>query len=301
MKRKTEKDYYILAEKLGIAWLGSTLPKDTHTATRWLCSKGHKFFARYSDLNRKDKNHTNCGCKLCAYILRRKTKEDYYALAESRQFKWIDENLPPNVSTKTLWRCDKGHEFETPYNTILQGCGCPYCAGNVKKTEKDYHDLAKSRGFKWVGPRLPVNVHKTTWWKCKDNHVFEANYNNVKTGWGCPQCSDMVNGSLVSKPQIKLNNLLCGSLNYPEGKYRIDVAIIRNSQKIAVEYDCCYWHKGNEGYDAMRDEYLIRCGWKIIHVKSRNLLPSRKQLKKTINKILNSKDVVNIFLEDWKV
>jgi very-short-patch-repair endonuclease len=134
----------------------------------------------------------------------------------------------------------------------------------------------------------------------KKKHRWEAKYHDIYKGSGCPHCVDRVNGTPVSKPQRKLNDLLCGSLNYPEGRYRIDVAVIRHSQKIAVEYDCQYWHEGNEDYDKRRDIFLISRGWKILHVKSRNLLPTRKQLKKAINEISNKENVVNIFLEDWK-
>jgi hypothetical protein len=290
---KTEQDYYDLTKSKGVKWVGKKLPKNSHTKTWWECSKHHTRQAAYSSIQRGD------GCLVCAGQAP-KTEQDYNSLAENRGFKWVGSILPKNIMTKTWWECEKGHQWEAVYNNIHGGNGCPVCVGHAKKTEYDYHSLAKSRGFKWIGKMLPKNNQIKTWWECEKSHQWEAVYNNIYNGTGCPYCDDRVNGQPVSKPQRKLNTLLCGVLNYPEDRYRIDVAIMRNSQKIAVEYDAQYWHCGNEEHEIKRDKYLINKGWKVIHIKSGEMLPIRKQLKKAINKILNNEDVVNIFLEDWK-
>lgn len=76
---------------------------------------------------------------------------------------------------------------------------------------------------------------------------------------------------------------------------------MRNSQKIAVEYDCQYWHEGNEKHDAKRDMFLISCGWKVLHIKSDRSLPTRKRLSIVIDYLLETNNVVyNLYLEDWK-
>lgn len=293
MKRKVEKDYKDLAKSLGFVWLGP-LPTNTHCKTLWLCDKKHEFVSRYHDILQGK------GCVHC-YGNVKKIEKDYHLLAKQRGFKWVGKCLPKNTKSDTMWLCNNNHVFVSKYNTIHQGFGCTYCYGNVKKTEYDYHRLAKEKEFKWVDKKLPKNVHTLTLWKCNNYHVFVSRYSDIQKDAGCPYCQDLINGAPVSKPQRKLNNLLCGFLNYPEGRKNIDVAIIRKNQKIAVEYDCQYWHEGNEKYDLKRDKFLIARGWKIIHVKSRNLLPTRKQLKKAINKVLNNENIINIFLEDWKI
>lgn len=231
---------------------------------------------------------------------RKNTKIDYHNLAKSRGFRWASRILPKNVDTKTWWKCLKcGYRWKARYHDIYSGNGCPFCAGLVKKTKTDYHNLANSSGFVWLGP-FPKNTKIKTWWECKKGHRWQSRYNDIQTGYGCPRCKEMINGVKISKQQAEINKLLCGSLNYPEGKYRIDVAIVRKSQKIVVEYDCWYWHGGREKEDAKRDKYLINKGWKVIHIKSGEMLPTRKQLKQAINQILNNKNIVNIFLDDWK-
>lgn len=292
MKRKIEKDYYGLAEHCGFKWVGKVLPKDVKISTLWECKVGHRWKAKYNNIQQGK------GCPYCSGVVK-KTKQDYYELAKSRGFKWISFEVPKKVNTKTWWKCKNEHRFEMGYSSIQQGRGCPYCSGVVKKTEKDYHELAKFRRFRWVGKVLPKNVITKTLWECEKKHRWEAVYSSIQQGTGCPTCKDLINGLPVSEPQRKLNDLLCGSLNYPESRYRIDVVIMRNSQKIAVEYDCCYWHQGNEEHDAKRDNFLISCGWKIIHIKSRRLLPNRKQIKQAINKVLGKKNIANVVLDDW--
>jgi len=287
--RKVEEDYNKLASSLGFKWVGCILPRNTHCKTLWRCGKKHEWFASYNDLGRS----RGC-CPICLKI----SSEDYHKLAKSRGFKWVGDVLPKNTHTKSWWECENGHRWLAKYNAIQQGSGCPIC--NIK-TEKDYYELAKIRGFKWIGKFLPQRTRVKTWWMCKAGHKWQSPYDTIKSkGSGCPFCKNIINGAIVSNPQIKLNNLLCGSLNYPEGKYRIDVAIMRKSQKIAVEYDSQYWHKGKEKYDAKRDKFLISRGWKVLHVKSRVLLPTRKRIKISINKILNNNNIVNLYLEDWK-
>jgi hypothetical protein len=96
-----------------------------------------------------------------------KTKKDYYDLAKNRGFKWLGKMLPKNVHTKTWWECEKGHKWQSTYQNIYQGNGCPGCASNAIKVEKDYYCLAESRGFKWVGVVAPKNIQTKTWWKCE--------------------------------------------------------------------------------------------------------------------------------------
>ena len=231
---------------------------------------------------------------------KRKTEKDYHELAENHGFKWIGP-FPKNTHMKTGWECKKRHRWVARYSDIYVGSGCPYCSGKAKKTEKDYHSLAKSRGFLWIGAVLPKNVRIKTWWKCEKGHKWEAKYNDIYNGNGCPHCVNLINGVQVSKPQIKLNDLLCGSLNYSEGKYRIDVATMRKSQKIAIEYDCWYWHRGKEEQEAKRDKYLISKDWKIVHVKAGELLPTRKQLSIAIDYLIETNNCIyNLYLKDWK-
>ncbi len=111
---------------------------------------------------------------------------DYEALAQKCGLRWLGPPAP-HVGAKTGWRCRKGHEWQAPYNTIQQGSSCPYCAGNARKTAKDYQALAKSRGYRWVGPMAP-NVSAPTGWQCARKHHWRAPYRHLQQGSGCPTC-----------------------------------------------------------------------------------------------------------------
>lgn len=295
MQRKTEQDYQNVGKSSGIKWVGTKRPKNVLLVTWWECKEGYRWETTYSRIQQ------GSICPKCAIENRKRQEEDYHYLAESRGFKWCGDVLPKYVKNSTWWECEQGHRWEAHYNSIQQGSGCSICSNKARKTEKDYHELAKSRGFKWVGEVLPKNIKDLTWWECEKGDRWETRYHDIQQGGGCPICKDRVNGVQVSKPQRKLNDLLCGSLNYPEGRRRIDVAIMRNSQKIAVEYDCYYWHREKEDLDVKRDKFLISCGWKILHIKSGNLLPTRKQLKRSINNLLKTNsNIVELYLEDWR-
>jgi hypothetical protein len=116
-----------------------------------------------------------------------KTLADYHALAKRRGFDWIGQALPRNVQTKTNWQCEQGHSWQASYNNIHLGTGCPECVGVKPKEVADYCGLARLRGFKWIGT-IPKNVRTKTSWQCKQGHRWQACYNNIQQGTGCPEC-----------------------------------------------------------------------------------------------------------------
>lgn len=118
--------------------------------------------------------------------MRRKTSGDYIKLAESRRFKWLGPEVK-NTKTKTGWECRQGHRFESRYNNVLQGQGCPHCAGNTPKTAKDYSDLANSKNLQWWGPQVK-NIKVHTLWSCKFDHFWWGSFNGIQQGHGCPIC-----------------------------------------------------------------------------------------------------------------
>jgi hypothetical protein len=111
----------------------------------------------------------------------------YHKMASSRGFEWLGPEVR-NTETKTQWRCSKGHEWMIDYGHVKQGRGCPYCSNRVPKTCKDYHDLAETRNFEWLGKKA-LGVMSKTQWRCSQGHQWEAKYNHIKNGKGCPYCA----------------------------------------------------------------------------------------------------------------
>lgn len=124
---KNREDYCAIAKERGFIWLGPEVPT-TKINTWWECEKGHQWETRYSGIRQ------GRGCPHCSNRAP-KTAEDYHALASewtggdyhAPAIEWVGEELPPTIMTKTRWRCSRGHEWETYYNSIQQGTGCPHC------------------------------------------------------------------------------------------------------------------------------------------------------------------------------
>jgi len=57
-----------------------------------------------------------------------------------------------------------------------------------RKTEQDYIDLATEKGYEYLGP-FPENTHIKTNWKCSKGHIWSSRYDNIRTGYGCPECA----------------------------------------------------------------------------------------------------------------
>jgi len=184
---KTPADYHTLAERRGFQWLGPEVP-NVRTKTGWECGQGHQWEAVYSNIRR------GSGCPVCARKVRtykrRKTPDDYHALAERRGFRWLGPEAF-NVHARTIWECDQGHRWETAYSTVQRGSGCPFCAGVAPRTPDDYRVLAKQRGFRWLGIEVE-NTHTRTPWECNQGHRWDASYSSIQQGDGCPACAGNV-------------------------------------------------------------------------------------------------------------
>lgn len=189
---KSESDYHELAKQKGVKWVGK-LPKSVKLKTRWICDKGHKFSTTYDSLSGATAN----GCQKCRTERNQENQrlklEDYTTLAEENGFKWLGPEVPNN-QTKTWWKCSNGHKFDTTYGAIQSGGGCRFCAGNTKRTQADYRELAQTRGFEWVDTDI-VNVDTPTRWKCSDGHEWETTYYNIGKGAHCPECFSQLNRS----------------------------------------------------------------------------------------------------------
>jgi hypothetical protein len=89
--------------------------------------------------------------------------------------------------TKLKWECNKGHIWEATPGNVIQGRWCPTCAGNIRLTIEEMHEIAKSRGGKCLSSGYKTNMYKLEW-KCKEGHTWYAIPNNIKRGQWCPEC-----------------------------------------------------------------------------------------------------------------
>lgn len=57
-----------------------------------------------------------------------------------------------------------------------------------RKTLDDYHQLAETRGIKYISERLPQHILLDAKWQCQKGHTWKATYNNIRKGTRCPHC-----------------------------------------------------------------------------------------------------------------
>ncbi len=351
---KTEVDYHKLAQSRGYQWLSGILPQTTGKKTRWSCSEEHVWEARYSDIR------VGHGCPYCVGLAK-KTRSDYHKLADLRGFQWAGDILPQNINEATIWQCSEEHTWEAEYNRIRNGRGCPYCAGLVPKTEEDYHELAKQLNYQWIGKELPINAGIKTWWICSgghttyvahtqlkyhngvclecsglkpktetdyhelaqtrgyewiegklpknikektlwlcpSGHTWETTYNSFHKGRNCPRCQNMVNGRFISSQQEWLCDLVDGELNVFVDGNCLDIVVKIDNHNICIEYDGWYWHKDQLDKDKALSEVLINSGWRVLRVKSGELLPEEQDIFDAIIRLTNGSTYEEIILDDW--
>ncbi|MCL4295700.1 MAG: hypothetical protein KJ077_08230 [Anaerolineae bacterium] len=166
----------------GSRWIGHELPTSTKTNTKWMCENGHTFYATYDNIVRR-----GSGCRECSGF-KKKAADDYRKLKDRTNIEWLGEDLPANALTKTTWMCAKGHVFQSTYVAINRGHGCPYCAGNARKTIEDYKDIIGRDGLRWIGKTLPKYTDTLTSWQCQAGHIVKSRYDDVLQGKGCRIC-----------------------------------------------------------------------------------------------------------------
>lgn len=298
--RKTPADYHALANQRGFIWLGPEV-SNVDTKTTWQCRCRRTYQSTYYDVSR---GHScpMCGRAKSANTRRTITPDALHELAKTRDFEWMGQEVQTKKH-KTRWRCPYGHEWEAHYTNISMGKGCPQCATDGRADKRrlkphDYCKLAHKRAFIWLGP-IADSTKVKTGWQCNKGHVWQASYLSVSRGSGqlCPICNDMVNGAAVSLPQRKLHAILGGELNLRVGRYVIDVALAPN---IAVEYDSWYWHQDKEAHDSERTLFLVSSGWRVLRIKSREMIPTKKQLHLALNRLLAGETHIEIILNDWQ-
>ena len=297
-------EYRALAGERGLVWHGPPV-RNISPKTGWECPQGHRWLASFGKI------HWGRGCPTCARHqhaersrANRHGPEEYRHLAEANGFRWRGPQVT-SANAKTLWECGAGHRWRASYHKIASGRRCPVCAPRARAEKlchppEAYHELAAERGFEWLGQEVG-SVAVRTGWRCPKGHEWESCYNSVRQGSGCHTCSDRLNGALVSRAQRQLCTVLGGTLNVAVGRYRVDVALTLGEVRVAVEYDCWYWHGGREGEDAARDEALTAVGWRVLRIRSARELPTRAELDRALRLVAEGQEKVVVTLPDWGV
>lgn len=109
-----------------------------------------------------------------------------YALSKGGKCLSLEYNT---VHEKLLWECHLGHVWEAIPSNVKRGKWCSVCSGNKKLTLDVCIKYATDKGGKCLST-VYVNAATPLMWECCYGHVWNANFNNVKSknSW-CPECS----------------------------------------------------------------------------------------------------------------
>jgi len=106
------------------------------------------------------------------------------------------------TKTPMLFRCAKGHEFNTIPGDIRRGYWCSKCAYQTRTlTMTDMHTLARSHNGKclsetYLGSKVRLE------WQCEHGHVWKAVPAKIRSGWWCRKCSYAAMRTKVAELQV---------------------------------------------------------------------------------------------------
>lgn len=165
-------------ELLSITYLGDK------GRLRWRCQNGHEWLAGPNGIK------TGTWCPYC-YGNVRKSYEAVRSSAKQRGLTLVDDDYL-GTNAKHTWECERGHRWQaTPHKVLIDGTGCPLCAGK-HKTIQDMAELARERGGVCLSSEY-LGMSKSLDWKCKEGHVFSmtpAYARSRKEEW-CPICREL--------------------------------------------------------------------------------------------------------------
>lgn len=92
---------------------------------------------------------------------------------------------------KHLWKCAKGHQWETTPDNVRSGYWCPHCAGILPLTIAEMNTIAQARNGRCISASYSGNKSKIIW-ECSSGHQWAAAPIKVKNGSWCPKCAGKI-------------------------------------------------------------------------------------------------------------
>ena len=166
---------------------------NAHTKLLWQCSEDHQWSAT------PDSVKHGSWCPECARLklsaLNTTTDiTDIRKIAEQKGGRCLSDNYVNN-STKLLFECTEGHQWEATPKNIKKGRWCRKCAGLEKLTIEDMQNLAERRGGKCLSKKY-TNANTHLLWECSEGHRWKAKPTNIKSGKWCAQCAGVAKHTL---------------------------------------------------------------------------------------------------------
>lgn len=151
-KRKTIMDACNLAKKMEGQCLSNKYVNNS-TKLDFVCKRGHKFAATYSNVS------VGKWCSICSRNRLKNTIEDCRILAIKMGGICLSGTYINNNS-KLLWKCSSGHTWYSRYRNVISGHWCPYCNKPGGITQNKLANIVEKllfcepfqnfRGFGWL-------------------------------------------------------------------------------------------------------------------------------------------------------
>jgi hypothetical protein len=130
--------------------------------------------------------------------------ENMHTLAKKKKGVCLSTEYIGSTS-KLLWRCQKGHEWEASYRSVYNKSWCPVCVKSKKYTIQDMKELAKKKGGQCLSQKY-INVQTKLLWKCESGHQWEDPPRKILKLW-CPICTQRKPTSYIPQNQWTIKDM----------------------------------------------------------------------------------------------
>jgi hypothetical protein len=173
---KEEFELMLLNDGRGIRLIGDFL--DVDSRSEFQCKNNHRWHTRIGNVR------GGGGCPYCSgHKISSDTINERLAAA-GRGITLIGEYK--STSTKSLFRCDNGHEWYASSGSVLARNGCNRCSGGTLDLDTVNQRLLE-RGIQIIGEFTRTDKKST--FRCSEEHEWSARVNSVLNGHGCPRCT----------------------------------------------------------------------------------------------------------------
>ncbi len=179
--RSAIEDMRKMAEERGGKCLSESY-KNASTKLLWECSNFHRWNATPGSIR-----NSRRWCPYCAGLAKLSI-EEMKKIAVERGGKCLSD-IYLNKSTKLLWECGRGHQWEATPGSVKNGRKwCRICATDKRKlTIEEMKEIAKKRGGKCLSDYY-VNSYSKLIWQCAAGHQWEATPDSIKRRGWCQMC-----------------------------------------------------------------------------------------------------------------
>lgn len=228
---------------------------NSKTKTLFKCSREHQWKTSYSSVQQ---GHN---CPICHVMSVTLSKEQINERLkkDDRNIQMIGEYI--NSHTKSLFRCDIGHQWMARYGNICSGDGCPTCANRPYLTKSVINDRLKKdeRDIRLIGDH--INIHTQSLFECNKGHRWMDKYSNICRGSGCSICHGCsTHGFTGDKPAWRYV-LVFKESKTPFIKFgitnRLDQRLYTHRQHNG-EFEIAWTHHDENGHDTLAWENQIK-------------------------------------------